>query len=313
MIKNKEKIFGSGAICSLLAIFCCILWGSAFPCVKIGYEIFSIEQEDYWSQILFAGIRFFLAGIFVVIFGCIDEKSIILPQKTGIKYIIILSVFQTIIQYVFFYIGLANVTGVNGSIINGSGGLFAILIACVIGQEKFTVKKIIGSVLGFGGVILACFAQGKVGGFSFIGEGFVLVSALSYAISSILLKKFSDKESPVCLSGYQFILGGLVMIVIALSFGARLSASSGWGAMLLIYMALLSAVAYTLWGQLLKYNPVSKVAVYSFMIPIAGSVLSAFFLNEWKNLNWILGIALLLVSIGIFTVNFKFQTKGKKN
>ena len=309
MIKNKERVFKNNVICPLMAIICCILWGSAFPCIKIGYSVFFIEQVDYWSQILFAGIRFFFAGILVIVFGCIEEKKMILPTKTSIKYIAILSIFQTIIQYVFFYIGLANVTGVNGSIINGAGGLIAIIIACIMRQEKFTSKKILGSLIGFIGVIIACFSQGKIGGFKITGEGFVLISALSYAISSICLKKFSIKESPVCLSGYQFILGGLVMVGIALCCGGKLTTISVEGVILLAYLSLLSAIAYTLWGQLLKFNPVSKVAVYSFMIPIAGSFLSAVFLNEWESINWILGVALLLVSVGIFIVNFNYHKK----
>ena len=71
---------------------------------------------------------------------------------------------------------------------------------------------------------------------------------------------------------------------------------------LLLYMALLSTVAFSIWAELIKYNPVGRIAVYSFSIPVFGVVFSAIFLNEhvlsWQNLA-----ALVLVSIGIIIVD----------
>lgn len=58
-----------------LALLCCFLWGSAFPMVKTGYQMFSIGESDTASQILFAGMRFALAGILVIIFGSIIAKN----------------------------------------------------------------------------------------------------------------------------------------------------------------------------------------------------------------------------------------------
>ena len=73
---------------------------------------------------------------------------------------------------------------------------------------------------------------------------------------------------------------------------------------LLIYMAMISAVAYTLWGILLKYNPVGKVAVFGFTNPIFGVILSAVFLGEKNQAFGVQGlVALVLVSVGIFMVN----------
>ncbi len=56
-----ERFYQNTAVRVFLALVCCALWGSAFPCVKIGYEMFQVEGSG--SQILFAGYRFFLAGV----------------------------------------------------------------------------------------------------------------------------------------------------------------------------------------------------------------------------------------------------------
>ena len=130
-----------------------------------------------------------------------------------------------------------------------------------------------------------------------------MISAVVYAFSSVMVKEFSKTENPVMLSGYQFILGGVILVIIGLLFGGRLTVISTKGLLLLVYMALISAVAYSLWGLLLKYNSVSKVAVFGFMNPVFGAVLSALFLGEGEAVNLLSVISLILVCIGIYIVN----------
>ncbi|SEK67368.1 Permease of the drug/metabolite transporter (DMT) superfamily [Pseudobutyrivibrio ruminis] len=302
--KNKVSLSNKYVVCAL-AIVCCLLWGSAFPSIKIGYRIFGVDAADSMSQILFAGIRFSLAGVLAVIFGSISQKKVLVPKASSWKMICTLSIFQTILQYFFFYIGLAHASGVNASIINGMSTFFAILLACLVKkQEHMTVSKLTGCILGAIGVILVSLSSGSIGtGIAFNGEGFILIASVSYAISSVLIKEYSQHENPVTLSGYQFIIGGIVMIAVGLAGGGRLQQSSGQGVLLIVYLALVSSVAYSVWGLLLKYNPVSTVTVYGFTNPIFGALLSAIFLREWGNISWKSLVALALVSAGIYIVN----------
>lgn len=306
---TKEKIFTKPILVVVIATFCCILWGSAFPCVKIGYNYFNIGSDDIFSQMLFAGVRFLIAGILIVAFGSITEKKLLLPSKSSLPSIGVLSLTQTIIQYVFFYIALANTSGVNSSIINGSNNFFAIIIAFFLLREKLSVKKIAGCLLGFGGVILASIGQGTVGGFNVLGEGFMIISAISCALSNVLLKKFSQKHNPLILSGYQFIFGSIVMIIIGVSLGGRLTAINPYGILILIYLALLSCITYTIWSLLLKYNGVAKISIFGFITPVAGSIMSALFLGEYQLFDWKYLVALILVALGIFIVNFTFSKR----
>ena len=66
---NKISFLKSAPGMILTAIFCNFLWGSAFPCIKIGYHLFQVSANDSASQILFAGTRFTLAGILVILIG----------------------------------------------------------------------------------------------------------------------------------------------------------------------------------------------------------------------------------------------------
>lgn len=86
--------------------------------------------------------------------------------------------------------------------------------------------------------------------------------------------------------------------------GGRLHGFTVSSVSLLVYMAVISAVAYSLWGILLKYNPVGKVAVYGFMNPVFGVILSAVLLGEKNQAFTIQGlVSLLLVCGGIYMVN----------
>ena len=137
--KEPEKFFTKNYVVCVGAIICCILWGSAFPCVKIGYKLFEVNTDSVPSLMLFAGTRFSLAGILVIIFGCILKRKFIVPKPKNLWRVGVVSVFQTVAQYTFFYIGLAHTAGVKASVLNGLGVFFTILAACFIFRtEKFT-------------------------------------------------------------------------------------------------------------------------------------------------------------------------------
>ena len=139
-------------IVCFLAILCNALWGSAFPAVKSGYRLFAITGDDPASQILFAGIRFFLAGFLALLIGSLLQKKVLLPKKTSVPLVLKLSVFQTVLQYIFFYLGLAHTSGVKGSIIIASNTFVAILVASLLfHQEKLTGRKITACIIGFAG------------------------------------------------------------------------------------------------------------------------------------------------------------------
>jgi drug/metabolite transporter (DMT)-like permease len=287
------------------AMICCFLWGSAFPCIKIGYQLFHIAGGDTASQIMFAGCRFTIAGMMVILFSSITNRKFTKPKHP--KRIATLSAFQTITQYVFFYIGLAHTTGVKSSIITGSGTFLTLLVCCWgFKQEKLTTKKILGSILGFAGIILVNLNGESIDlDFSVRGEGFVFIAAFCTAMASGYIKKFSADSDVVMLSGYQFFFGGLVMAIVGTCVGGRLNGFSFGGMCLLLYMGFISAMAYTLWGILLKYNDVSKVSTCKFMNPVFGVILSFLLLSESNTLGWQTVVALLLVCLGIFVVNYK--------
>lgn len=306
--ENKTDILQNTGVVCILALVCTFLWGSASPCIKLGYALFEIPSSETWTQVLFAGTRFVLAGVLTLLIGSVIQRKPLLPTRSGVPSICKLAVFQTVLQYIFFYIGLAHNSGVKASIINGSNTFFTILVAALIfRQEKLDVKKIAGCVIGFAGVIVVSINGQQIDmNLSLMGDGSLFLCALSYAVSSCLMKEYSKKENPVMLSGCQFILGGIVMILLGFGMGGRITHISVSALLMLFYLACISAVAYSLWGVLLKHNPVSKVAIFGFTNPVFGVFLSAWWLGEGaKELGWNALAALVLVCIGICIINVK--------
>lgn len=297
-------------VAAALAMLCCVLWGSAFPCVKIGYELFGIENSSPQSQILFAGMRFAIAGVMVIIAGSIIQKKPLLPKMRQIPKVLMLSLFQTVLQYIFFYIGLSNTSGVKSSVIEGSNVFICILISALIFRlEKLTAAKIIGCVLGMAGIVVINLDSSLLSGMSLTGEGFIFISIIAYSLSSVLMKKLSADNDPVMMSGWQFLFGGIAMMAGGFAFGGRAGISSEVSTecvLMLLYLAFISACAYTVWGILLKYNPVSKITIFGFMNPVCGVILSALLLGETQQaMRFESVIALVLIAAGIYIVNRK--------
>ena len=305
MKANKNSFFKNPVVVTIGAMISCLLWGSAYPMIKLGYKEFAISSEMMSSQILFAGIRFTLAGILAVLLGCIIQRKVLLPKKGSITMIMKLSMFQTVGQYFFFYVGLAHTTGVRASIVQGTNVFVVLVVASFIfRQEKLSFGKTFGCLIGFLGVVLVNLSDGGLGTGNIIqGDLFVFLSTVAYAFSSVLLKEYTKKEDPVVLSGYQFIVGGLIMTLTGFLMGGRFATVTMRGVLDLIYLAFLSAVAYSIWGILMKHNPVSRVSVYGFLSPIFGVISSIILLNEGAGFGMIHLIALILVCVGIVVVN----------
>ena len=77
--KMKKAVFGNTFFVAICALLCTALWGSATPFIKTGYLCLKVEGTP--SIMLFAGIRFALAGIFTVVICSIIERRFLYPKK----------------------------------------------------------------------------------------------------------------------------------------------------------------------------------------------------------------------------------------
>jgi drug/metabolite transporter (DMT)-like permease len=301
---NSHLFFSDRKVVVLLASLCCLLWGSAYPAIKGGYALFAIGAADVPSKMVFAGYRFVIAGVLLLVMARLTQRPIFNLDGTKLRQITTLGLTQTSLQYIFFYVGLAYTTGVKGSIMNATGTFFSVLLAHFIyHNDRLSLNKVVGCLVGFVGVMVVNFNQDLLHfDFSLAGEGSVVMAAFILSAASIYGKKVSQSMDSVVLTGYQLGIGGVALLLGGYLAGGTLTGFTLASSALLLYLAVLSSVAFALWTILLKYNRVGMVTIFNFLIPIFGAILSAIFLGEsileWKNL-----LALGLVCFGIWLVN----------
>jgi len=289
-----------------IAIFCSILWGSAFPVLKVSYEELQMVPEDTIAKVVFAGMRFLLAGLILLVgLFIVNRKSLFVSRKQ-IPVLILFGFTQTALQYYFFYNGLANTTGMKGAILASSGTFFTVMLAHYFYiNDKMNWQKTIGLIAGFTGIIVANWGQDFQMSFKFTGEGYMILAALTGAIGTIMAKEMAVGIHPFALTGWQLTIGALVMLIAGLpqlQENAITFTPLGWG--LFVYSAFLSAAAFGLWYSLLKYNKASEISIYKFATPVSGAILSALFIPG-EQLTFLVIAALALIAVGFVAINYK--------
>ncbi|AGK53899.1 DMT family transporter [Bacillus sp. 1NLA3E] len=294
----------------IIAIFCSLLWGSAFPVLKISYQELHMAPDDTMAKIVFAGMRFLIAGIIILVFLLFTNRNKLVVRRSQILVLVVFGIIQTAIQYFFFYNGLAKVSGMQGSILTSTGTFLAVFLAhFYYKDDKMNGKKAIGILAGITGIIVANWGQEFQFQFQWTGEGYMILSALTSAITTIMAKELATDIDPITLTGWQLTIGSILLLIIGLpQLGPHSLTFTPFSLGLLIYAAVISSVAFAMWFSILKYNKAGEMSIYNFLTPVFGAFLSAMFIPG-ERLNLYILAAIALVAIGIIAINYNGREK----
>ena len=306
MKKVKTLLKTNRFIAYIGAVFCTLLWGTAFPFIKLGYSAFQIADNDIGAMLLFAGFRFTLAGIMVYAVLCVKEKKPFLLGRNDILPVAVLGLVQTFGQYIFTYIGIGFTSSTNTSIITACGSFFTVLLASLFFKnDKLTVLKIAGCAVGFAGV-LAVNRGVAINIDTLFGDIMILFSTVSAASGNIISKKISLGRNPMKMTAFQLTIGGVALVAIGLVLGGRLAVVSVQSVLILLWLAFVSAGAFSLWSFLLKYHPASVISVFNLLVPIFGTVLSGVILGEDVfRIETLISLVLIVAGIVLVNLNIK--------
>ena len=303
-----DAFFSIPAAAILMAILCNMLWGSAFPFIKLGYRLFAIESSDTASILCFAGIRFMLGAALVWVCGlALNRKPLPMPKGKALLSSCGLGLWQTSAQYFFYYSAVALLTGAMGGILNSTQSFMGVILAHFLYKsDRMTPRKALGCALGFGGVLVA--TLGNHGSGSAMGVFCMLMASLIFALAGPWNKSVTQQADSFSVCCINLGLGGLVLAVAGFAMGGSLHPQSAAGIPVLLFLAFISGAGYVLWALLMKNNPVSRIAVFGLIIPIMNVLLSAV-LNGEALFEWNYLAALALVCVGIYLVNRAPQEK----
>lgn len=300
MLKNKK----TAIIATVIAM---LLWGSAIPTIKTTYQELGVGRSDTGAQIFLAGIRFFLAGVLGFIYLKLFNKEKIIREDVDKRYIVILSLIQTFIQYMIYYIALSNTAGVKAAIIQSTNAFMVVLISLILlPNEKVQANTIFAIGLGTLGIVVVNGGFREMGSeFNLMGEGMILLSTFFNALSSVYVRKYGKDQNEFLVTASQFILGSLPLIIIGYIMNKSKLVFTPKAVGLLLYGAFISATAYVIWNSVLKHHRANEMGMYKLFIPIFGSILSIIIMGESFTISLLIG--LILVMLGSTTLNMDLE------
>jgi len=300
---EQKNIFQKKLYIVLFALIAMFAWGCAYPFIKLGMIEWGIANDDAGGKMLFAGIRFTSAGLLTLGIARLKGQSLKVSDRTSAGLLLLFSLVNTALHYYFFYSGLAFCEGGKASIINSLSPFLLILLAVLIYREKMTVNKTIGCILGFAGIIIVNYGT-DMSGFSFRGEGMILMNCICSAFGGILTRMVTRRVPAITATGYSLSLGGIMLIVTGLLAGGSLEQVTASGLLLLLGLIAISMTGFIIYNQLISCNPISEIAIFNALIPVFGTLMSCLMLGEVFGLRNLAGLA--CTSLGIYVLHHRF-------
>lgn len=274
----------------LLILFLVIVWGVNWPLSKIALS--------YMPPVLFSGARTLLGGILLLAIAIPRYKRLQF-QKTWKIYLISAAV-NVILYYGLQTIGLKYLpAGLFSAIVFLQPVLVGLFSWMWLG-ETMNGLKITGLILGFTGVGIICSGAGGLSGhISAAGILLALGSALSWALGTIYVKKTGPRVDPIWLVTLQLLIGGLFMTLLGSSFENWSEVI--WAPIFIFSLIFISifviAVGWLVFYKLMDSGEASKVASFTFLIPLVAILTGTLFLNEPFTFSLLIGLVFILLSI----------------
>jgi len=292
---GSSMISKKGIIALSVTVF---IWASTFTVIKIGLERITPLNLSFVRSIL---ATFFLLG-WLLLKG--NQQEIARALKFHLGYIIGLGVVGVALFNIFQNIGIGLTSSGIASLLVASNPVFILILGASFLGEKITKSKAAGIVLGFVGIIIVTFLGKNMAlllrSGSFWGNILALLSAVCWAVYSVMNKSALKRYSPLILTALAYVFGSLILFFFCFTFEDvslifQCSLSS-W--LILLYLGILaSGVTFYLWNYALSIMEASRVSVFIFLIPVLAILLGKVILNETITGFTFLGTALVLSGI----------------
>ncbi|MDQ7092136.1 EamA family transporter [Desulfosporosinus sp. PR] len=285
-MNNREE---AKVIIAYIAV--CILWGSTYLAIRIGVSAFPPE--------LFAGMRFLLAGLLMLMFGYFKKQKF--PETfTDVRRQAIVGLFLllggnglVVFAEQWVYSGIASLLLAIIPLFN------AILELFLPNAAKLSPRGWLGLLLGFGGVAFLVLFDAGTEAVNISGVLLLVLAAFLWSVGSVYSQRFKPSGSTVINIGLQMLSGGIGLIIVGLFMGeaSRVHLSTkGLGAM--AYLILFGSIlGYSSYIYVLQHWPASKAGTYAYINPLVGVFLGAVILAEPISSNVVVSAITILCGV----------------
>jgi len=287
----------------LEALFAVVVWGGSFIATKIAVGQIS-PTAVVWLR--------FAMGIPIILFAVLIRKQFAFPKGGEWGYFALLGFLGISLHQWLQSNGLQTAQATTTAWIVSTSPAFIAALGWLALKEKLTLQQSLGIGLAMLGVLavvskgnFAALAGGKFGTY---GDFLILISAVNWAVFSILSRRGLKKHPSTRMTFWVMILGWLFTSVtfIAGQDYAEISLldSRGWAAITFLGI-LTTGLAYIAWFDALSQLPVAQTGAFLFIEPLVSMAVAAYILSERVTLVSILGGVVILV--GIWMVNRKVE------
>ncbi|SCC55155.1 DMT family transporter [Bacillus wiedmannii] len=281
---------------TLLILLTTFLMGSSFAVGKIGLS--------YSSPLLLAALRFTLAGFIMAVIVIMLKRPHPTSKGQWIKMFII-GTFQTAGVMGCIFLSLRTITASESAILTFTNPLLVVVFSTVFLQARYKFYQWIGVLLGLVGVGITMGAQIEFK----IGILFGIFSAVFWAISTLLVKKWGSSFDTWVLSAYQMFFGGLLLLLASFILEKPVFTLSTNSLFILLWLSIMSSIVqFAVWYYLLQKGDPGKTSAFLFLAPFFGVLSGWLLLGEKLYPSIIIGG--LFIIIGIYLVNRNFQQKN---
>lgn len=303
--RREHRLYADSSMFYPLILLVHFFWALSGPLTKLSYEALGVSGSDIFELIHFAGLRLLGAGLIGLAYCLIRGLRLFPEHLSDFWAITKLGLIMGVAQYIFFNFGAAFSSGVQTSILSSSGAFCGILISALIFKDdKLTARKLLGCILGAAAVIILNWGDIKAGvSASLLGALFLLLGQISGSLGAAYLKLISKGRSAIWVGGWQSVISGALLICIGACGGGSLSFGGNEASILpSAILILTSGAALILSNQLYKYNPLSRVMIFSLLSPVFGVFSSAVLLGDSLRSGYVIA-SLLINCAGVALVS----------
>ena len=278
------------------------MWSFSFPLIKI-------VLDNGVPPITLAAIRA-IVFIPILLFLLIKhgKKNIPTSKKDWLIYLSI-GLFTIILPGILQNTGMMYTSASISSIIQTSGPIFTIIFAIILLNESADKKKIIGTIIALVGsisLVVSLDENFNLFDSSVYGNFLILLSGISYAISSIITKKGLERKNPLQILGFSSLLGFIVLSLLSLfenPFNVIINLSiETWLAIVLLTI-FPSFIALLFWYEAMINEDISRLVLFIYLMPIFAVIFSYILIGEIISIQTILFATLIIIGVAIAQKN----------
>lgn len=284
--KNRAVV-----VAEISLVLAAVFWGTNYAATKYA--------AGFVPPLLIVGIRFTVGGLLMLCLLRILEPGDRLKAKDLLP-MAGLGFLGVAIGQTAFTFGVSMTSAANTGFIFATAPVWGLLLGLALGLERPTLRGVAGVALSILGVGIVFYEGLVAGGTSLAGDFLVLVAAAGFGGYTVLSMLVLGRHSPLAVSTYSLLFGGLVVLALSTPYSAGLAWGSvgagAWGAV--TFSAVFAgAFSFSAWQMGISRIGANRVLVYQYLVTVTGIASGIVFFGEVLGIEKIVGGAIILLGV----------------